>query len=117
MSEKNNMPKGLRANVEVDLIDSVAQGSYANLVIISHSPTEFILDFAAMLPGMPKPKVNNRIILAPEHAKRLLRSLKDNIAKYEESFGSITDLETTLQHKSQQEAVSMFEIAPKIGEA
>ncbi len=117
MSEKINQVKGTRTNVEVDLLDSVAQGSYANLVIISHSPTEFILDFAAMLPGMPKPKVNDRIILAPEHAKRLLRSLKDNIAKYEGNYGPITDIETAMHERSQQEAMTLFEISPKIGEA
>ena len=58
--------------IDVELEEAVAQGTYANLAIISHSTSEFVLDFAAVLPGVPKAKVKSRIILAPEHAKRLL---------------------------------------------
>ena len=61
----------------------------ANLAIISHSATEFILDFASVLPGLPKAKVRSRVILAPEHAKRLLLSLQENVARYENTFGPI----------------------------
>lgn len=69
--------------IDIELDESVAQGNYANLAIISHSTSEFVIDFAALMPGLPKAKVRNRIILAPEHAKRLLMSLQDNITRYE----------------------------------
>lgn len=69
--------------------EDVAEGKYSNLAIISHSTSEFILDFASILPGLQKAMVKSRIILTPEHAKRLLLSLQDNIAKYEANFGTI----------------------------
>lgn len=75
--------------LDIELEDSVAQGHYSNLAIISHSTSEFIIDFATVLPGVPKAKVKSRIILTPEHAKRLLRSLQDNIVRYESSVGKI----------------------------
>ena len=75
--------------IDVELDAEVAQGHYSNLAIISHSPTEFIVDFAAILPGLPKAKVKSRIILTPEHAKRLLLSLQENIARYETNVGRI----------------------------
>ena len=65
--------------IDVELNADVAQGHYSNLAIISHSTSEFILDFAAMLPGLPKAQVKSRIILTPEHAKRLLMSLQENM--------------------------------------
>ena len=74
--------------IDVELEEAVAQGTYANLAIISHSTSEFVLDFAAVLPGVPKAKVKSRII-APEHAKRLLLSLQENIARYEANVGRI----------------------------
>lgn len=74
----------------LELKPEVAKGSYSNLAIISHSQSEFIIDFATMLPGMPKPEVTNRIVMNPEHAKRLLSALTDNINKYENTFGSIS---------------------------
>lgn len=75
--------------IDLQLDDSVAQGHYSNLAIISHSTSEFILDFAAVLPGVQKAHINSRIILTPEHAKRLLLSLQDNIVRYESSIGKI----------------------------
>ena len=75
--------------IEFELDPVVAQGHYSNFVVIAHSPSEVILDFASMLPGMPKAKVSNRIILTPEHAKRLLRSLTENLTNYENKFGPI----------------------------
>ncbi|MBQ0080150.1 MAG: DUF3467 domain-containing protein [Alistipes sp.] len=75
--------------LDINLSEDVAEGNYSNLAIISHSTSEFILDFAAMLPGLQKAMVKSRIILTPEHAKRLLLSLQDNIAKYEANFGAI----------------------------
>lgn len=80
-----------RANkgVSIELKEDVAEGTYANLAVITHSSSEFILDFVRMMPGVPKASVQSRIILAPEHAKRLLMALKDNIAKYEASYAPI----------------------------
>ena len=75
--------------IEFEIDPAVAQGHYSNFVIIAHSPSEVILDFASMLPGMPKAKVGSRIILTPEHAKRLLHSLQENLANYEMNFGTI----------------------------
>ena len=73
----------------IDLKQEVAKGSYSNLAIITHSHSEFIIDFATMLPGLPKPEVSNRIIMTPEHAKRLFLALQDNIAKFENQHGQI----------------------------
>ena len=69
--------------LQIELKEEVAQGTYANLAIITHSSSEFILDFVRVMPGMPKAGVQSRIVLAPEHAKRLLRALEENIGKYE----------------------------------
>ncbi len=71
----------------VELSAEVAQGHYSNLAIISHSTSEFILDFATVLPGIEKARVKSRIILTPEHAKRLLRSLQEDISRYESALG------------------------------
>ena len=75
--------------LSIELKPDVAKGTYSNLAIITHSRSEFIIDFASMLPGLPKPEVNNRIIMNPEHAKRLLYALQDNISKYESQNGPI----------------------------
>ncbi|MBX9189891.1 DUF3467 domain-containing protein [Bacteroides sp. K03] len=75
--------------LQIELKEDVAQGIYANLAIITHSSSEFILDFIRVMPGVPKAGVQSRIILAPEHAKRLLRALEENIAKYERVFGPV----------------------------
>ena len=75
--------------LQIELKEEVAQGTYANLAIITHSSSEFILDFIRVMPGMPKAGVQSRIVLAPEHAKRLLRALEENIWKYERVFGLI----------------------------
>lgn len=73
----------------LEIKPETAKGSYSNLAIISHSHSEFVLDFAQMMPGFPKPEVNQRVIMAPEHAKRLLAALQDNINKYENQYGPI----------------------------
>ena len=77
------MNENKQHGIDVELDAEVAQGHYSNLAIISHSTSEFILDFAAILPGLPKAKVKSRIILTPEHAKRLLLSLQDNVSRIE----------------------------------
>ncbi len=83
------MSENKQHGIDIELDGEVAQGHYSNLAIISHSTSEFILDFAAILPGLPKAKVKSRIILTPEHAKRLLMSLQDNVARYETNVGRI----------------------------
>ena len=75
--------------LQIELKEEVAQGTYANLAIITHSSSEFILDFIRVMPGMPKAGVQSRIVLAPEHAKRLLRALEENIGKYERDRKSV----------------------------
>ncbi len=75
--------------IDIELTEEVADGTYSNLAIISHSNSEFIVDFIRMMPGIPKAKVKQRIILSPQHAKRLMLALGENINKYEDSFGEI----------------------------
>jgi hypothetical protein len=75
--------------IDIELKDEVGQGTYSNLAIITHSSSEFVVDFVRIMPGLPKAEVKSRIILTPEHAKRLMMALKDNIAKYESAFGPI----------------------------
>lgn len=83
------MNENKQHGIDIELDADVAQGHYSNLAIISHSTSEFIIDFAAILPGLPKAKVKSRIILTPEHAKRLLMSLQENVARYETNVGRI----------------------------
>ena len=76
-------------SLQLELPQDVAQGEYANFAIITHSSSDFIIDFARVLPGVPKAQVKSRVILAPEHAKRLLAALQENIMRYENEFGPI----------------------------
>ncbi|WP_295989834.1 DUF3467 domain-containing protein [uncultured Alistipes sp.] len=96
-----------KMGLEFDLDEQVAQGNYSNLAIISHSTSEFIIDFAAVLPGVTKARVKSRVILTPEHAKRLLLSLQDNITRYESAMGKI-------EISKPQQPENM---GPKIGQA
>ena len=80
-----------QGKLNIELSEEVAEGTYANLAIITHSNSEFILDFVKMMPGIPKAKVKSRIILTPQHAKRLFRALKDNITKFESLHGTIKE--------------------------
>ena len=73
--------------INVELSEEVAEGVYSNLAMIAHSNSEFVIDFIRLMPGVPKAKVKSRIIVTPDHAKRLLAALKDNIEKYEAAFG------------------------------
>ncbi|MGD9898215.1 MAG: DUF3467 domain-containing protein [Calditrichaceae bacterium] len=75
--------------INIELGDSEAEGIYSNLVVITHSPAEFIFDFTRIVPGKPKAKVYSRIIMAPQHAKSLVRALEENIKKFESQFGEI----------------------------
>ncbi|WP_294633900.1 DUF3467 domain-containing protein [uncultured Bacteroides sp.] len=81
--------KEMNNQLQIELKEDVAQGIYANLAVITHSSSEFIVDFVRVMPGIPKAGVKSRIVLAPEHAKRLLRALEENIGKYERTFGPI----------------------------
>lgn len=75
--------------INIELSEEIAEGVYANLAMIAHSNSEFVVDFIRLMPGTPKAKVKSRVILTPEHAKRLSQALLDNIKKYEENFGAI----------------------------
>ncbi len=77
-------------NLDIEITEEVAEGTYSNLAVISHSPTEFVLDFIRILPGTEKAAVKSRVISSPEQAKRLLLSLQENIKSYESMFGTIT---------------------------
>jgi hypothetical protein len=76
-------------SLEIELKESVAEGVYSNMSVLSHSSSEFVLDFISLLPGVNKAQVRSRVIMAPEHAKRLLHILHDNINRYESTFGEI----------------------------
>jgi ribonuclease BN (tRNA processing enzyme) len=89
MSTQNAAPNQL--NIEIS--EEVAEGTYSNLVIITHSHAEFIVDFVSVMPGTPKSKVKSRIILTPQHAKRFQKALDDNIHRFEEAHGEIKDQE------------------------
>ncbi|SFC74191.1 Protein of unknown function [Parapedobacter composti] len=83
------MTENKENQLNIELAEDIAEGIYSNLAIITHSNTEFVLDFIRVMPGVPKARVKSRIILTPEHAKRLLHALDDNIAKYEAVNGKI----------------------------
>ncbi len=84
------MSEQIKGNqIDIELNEDVADGIYSNLAIISHSNSEFVIDFIRMLPGVPKAKVKSRIVLSPQHAKRLRMALSDNITKFETNFGEI----------------------------
>ena len=79
--------------LNIELTEEIAEGIYSNLAIITHSNSEFVLDFIKMMPGVPKAKVKSRIVLTPQHAKRFLKALGENIHRYEQANGEIKDVE------------------------
>lgn len=79
--------------IQIELKEEVAQGTYSNLAIITHSSSEFVLDFVRVMPGVPKAEVKSRVILTPEHAKRLLKALEDNVEKFEKVHGPVKNIE------------------------
>jgi hypothetical protein len=81
--------------INIELSEEVAEGVYSNLAIISHSHSEFVVDFIRLVPNVPKAKVKSRVILTPQHAKRLMKALVDNINKFEKQFGQIVEHEQT----------------------
>ncbi|CAA0170085.1 DUF3467 domain-containing protein [Tenacibaculum maritimum] len=88
---EENDSRDSQLNIELD--QEIAEGTYSNLAIINHSVSEFIVDFINIMPGVPKAKVKSRIILTPQHAKRLAKALADNIRKFEQANGEIKDYE------------------------
>ena len=85
----NKTPKPNQINIELD--ENIAQGIYSNLAIINHSQSEFVLDFVSVMPGVPKSKVKSRIVLTPQHTKRLLKAIADNVQRFESMHGEIKD--------------------------
>ena len=79
--------------INIELPEDIAEGIYSNLAIISHSNSEFVIDFIRMMPQLPKAKVKSRIVLTPQHAKRLLFALTDNVKKFEAQFGQIVEMD------------------------
>ncbi len=78
-------------SMNIELPEEIADGVYSNLAIISHSQSEFVVDFIRMVPNVPKAKVKSRVIITPQHAKRLLKALNDNVVKFEKQFGPIQE--------------------------
>jgi len=91
MADDKNKSKQGQINIELD--EKIAEGTYSNLAIINHSVSEFVLDFVSIMPGTPKSKVKSRIILTPQHAKRLVKALNDNVKRFENAHGEIKDYE------------------------
>jgi hypothetical protein len=96
-----------QGGLEIQLDEQIAEGIYSNFALINHSTSEFVIDFATVMPGMQKARVKSRIVLTPEHAKRLLRTLQENIARYETTMGKI-EIPTPISPSS---------AGPKMGEA
>lgn len=80
-------------HLDIELNEEVAEGIYSNLAIITHSQSEFVIDFIKIMPGIPKARVKSRILLTPQHAKRLAKALADNVSKFEQANGKIKDIE------------------------
>ena len=90
MADNNQQQQG-QINIELD--EATAQGIYSNLAIINHSASEFVVDYVCIMPGTPKAKVKSRIILTPQHAKRLLKALGENVHRFEQTHGEIKEFE------------------------
>lgn len=88
--EQNNQQQN---QLNIELSEDMAEGLYSNLAIITHSNAEFVVDFINVMPGAAKAKVKSRIVLTPQHAKRLLKALAENVKKFEQANGAIKDLE------------------------
>ena len=91
MADEKQQPKKGQINIELD--EDIAQGTYSNLAIINHSVSEFVLDFINVMPGVPKSKVKSRIVLTPQHAKRLAKAIAENVTRFEKLHGEIKDYE------------------------
>ncbi|MCE2936561.1 MAG: DUF3467 domain-containing protein [Cyclobacteriaceae bacterium] len=93
MANTPKEPQSAANQINIELSEEIAEGIYSNLAMIAHSNSEFVIDFIRLMPGVPKARVKSRIIITPEHANRLLAALKDNISKYEATFGPIKQTE------------------------
>jgi ribonuclease BN (tRNA processing enzyme) len=91
MSDNNTQQPQNQLNIEIS--EEIAEGQYANLAIITHSHAEFVIDFANVMPSTPKSKVKSRIIMTPQHAKRFMKAMIENVSRFEDSHGTIQDLE------------------------
>ena len=87
------VPNDKKGNINLELDENLAQGTYSNLALINHSISEFVVDFINIMPGVPKAKVKSRIILTPQHAKRFSQALNENISRFEKSNGSIKEFD------------------------
>ena len=87
------MAEDKKQGLNIELTEDVAEGTYSNLAIINHSPSEFVVDFIQVMPGVPKAKVKSRIVLTPQHAKRWMKALAVNVSKYESQHGHIKDVD------------------------
>jgi hypothetical protein len=91
MSDQKNTPGNTPNQINIELPEDVASGTYSNLSILTHSPSEFILDFIQLMPGVPKGKVMSRIIMTPDNAKKLMKAITENVKKYESQHGVIKE--------------------------
>lgn len=91
MSEENKNKGNNPNQINIELPEEVAGGTYSNLSIITHSPSEFIVDFIQLMPGVPKGKVQSRIIMTPDNAKKLMKAMVENVQKYESQHGTIKE--------------------------
>lgn len=91
--DPNENPNQQQQQINIELTEEMADGHYANLAIITHSFAEFVIDFVSIMPGAPKAKVKSRIVMTPQHAKKLMRALIDNVKRYEGQNGVIKDQE------------------------
>jgi hypothetical protein len=89
----NSMSDQNQGQLNIEITEEIAEGQYANLAIITHSHAEFVIDFVNVMPGTPKSKVKSRIIMTPQHAKRFMKALHENIGRFEDAHGNIQDLE------------------------
>ena len=88
--EKEELKPG---QINIELTEEIAEGTYSNLAVITHSNSEFVIDFIRVMPGTPKAKVKSRVLLTPQHAKRLMKALQDNVVKFEQMHGPIKDID------------------------
>ena len=92
-NNQNQDPNQDPNNININLNEMIAQGVYCNLALVNHSPSEFVVDFIQLMPGVQQANVRSRIILAPLHAKRVMAALQQNIANYEQQFGEVKEME------------------------
>jgi len=92
MADQKEQPRPAN-QLNIEISEEVADGIYSNLAIITHSNSEFVVDFVRVMPGVPKAKVKARVLVTPQHAKRLMRALADNIQKFEQVHGQIRETE------------------------